>query len=502
MEWLANALGLLQSQVVAGGLAVLLLGWLFAHVRTGAALIADYLTQKVVVSVEVTQREEAFDWILQWLAQQPKSSFASHNYRHMLFLLSSLGPMQRFRRQQKLEVVSKSPPQLKYLPGQGLHLLWWRGSLIWVTKTRRSQPEHVTNMNGQTQVEPGGVLVLSTLGRSLEPIDSLVKSAMEASRSNDQGCTVIYNVDASFGGWKRAITKPERSVESVILDSDVAEELLQDAKEFLTSADWYTTLGIPYRRAYLFHGKPGCGKTSFVAAMAAKLGFSVCVLNLSEKNLNDSSLNMWLVEAPQNSIILLEDVDVAFLNQDRSSKKSEGKSAYEDLFGRPRTVTFSGLLNAIDGIASQEGRLFVMTTNHMEHLDPALIRPGRVDKVVHFGLASMLQVERMFLRFYPGEEALARQFAQQVGEGKVSMAMLQGYFMAHKKDPLRAAGSVSALQEQVDKEEEAERRREQAARRRREEEEEEELDRVEREREERARRRREREERRQAQAAE
>jgi hypothetical protein len=111
--------GLLQSQVVAGGLAVLLLGWLFAHVRTGAALIADYLTQKVVVSgspsflawppcahhaprhtihsaiapppllpVEVTQREEAFDWILQWLAQQPKSSFASHNYRHMLFLLS------------------------------------------------------------------------------------------------------------------------------------------------------------------------------------------------------------------------------------------------------------------------------------------------------------------------------------------------------------------------------------------------------------------------------
>jgi hypothetical protein len=99
---------------------------------------------------------------------------------------------------------------------------------------------------------------------------------------------------------------------------------------------------------------------------------------------------------------------VAFLNQDRSSKKSEGKSAYEDLFGRPRTVTFSGiprprshalsscmppracvwcvvhtvcrslsfcdpgLLNAIDGIASQEGRLFVMTTNHMEHLDPGM----------------------------------------------------------------------------------------------------------------------------------
>ncbi len=169
---------------MAGGLAVLLLGWLFAHVRTGAALIADYLTRKVVVSgsfpppaalraprtrttthhsrhhcaplsllpVEVTQREEAFDWILQWLAQQPKSSFASHNYRHACSTLSvcvacrvnttralcvrilcvwcslvvhqSLGPMQRFRRQQKLEVVSKSPPQLKCVQ---VMVLWCLG---------------------------------------------------------------------------------------------------------------------------------------------------------------------------------------------------------------------------------------------------------------------------------------------------------------------------------------------------------------------------------------
>jgi hypothetical protein len=97
--------------MVAGGLAVLVLGWLFTHMRAGAALVADYLTQKVVVSgtsaclslaclvpitiahttcvrrsvhtsVEVSQREEAWDWILQWLAEQPKSSFASHNYRH------------------------------------------------------------------------------------------------------------------------------------------------------------------------------------------------------------------------------------------------------------------------------------------------------------------------------------------------------------------------------------------------------------------------------------
>jgi len=162
-----------------------------------------------LLPVEVTQREEAFDWILQWLAQQPKSSFASHNYRHacssscqcvrrvsccanttralcvrILCVVQFGGPSEPgpnaaisspTEARGRVQVAASAQVRARlswccsafavvnepdvcmprYLPGQGLHLLWWRGSLIWVTKTRRSQPEHVTNMNGQTQVEPG-----------------------------------------------------------------------------------------------------------------------------------------------------------------------------------------------------------------------------------------------------------------------------------------------------------------------------------------------------------
>jgi len=67
-------------------------------------------------------------------------------------------------------------------------------------------------------------------------------------------------------------------------------------------------------------------------------------------------------------------------------------------------VSFSGLLNALDGVASQQGRVTFMTTNHIENLDPALIRPGRCDVVVEIPHATPSQIRRMFRRFFPKAE--------------------------------------------------------------------------------------------------
>lgn len=78
--------------------------------------------------------------------------------------------------------------------------------------------------------------------------------------------------------------------------------------------------GIPYRRGYLLYGPPGCGKSSFITALAGELNFGICVLNLSERGLTDDRLNHLLAVAPQNSIILLEDIDAAFASREDSSR--------------------------------------------------------------------------------------------------------------------------------------------------------------------------------------
>nr|XP_033799845.1 mitochondrial chaperone BCS1 isoform X2 [Geotrypetes seraphini] len=199
--------------------------------------------------------------------------------------------------------------------------------------------------------------------------------------------------------------------------------------------------GIPYRRGYLLYGPPGCGKSSFITALAGELEYSICLMSLSDSSLSDDRLNHLLSVAPQQSIILLEDVDAAFLSRDLAK---QNPTAYQGL-GR---LTFSGLLNALDGVASTEARIVFMTTNHIERLDPALIRPGRVDVKQYVGHCTHLQLAQMFLRFYPEEpSAAAEKFATAAlaASDQISAAQVQGHFMLHKTDPGAAINNMQII---------------------------------------------------------
>jgi chaperone BCS1 len=228
---------------------------------------------------------------------------------------------------------------------------------------------------------------------------------------------IIY--ENNQGYWRISKEKRARKLESVIFQESFVEEILADIREFIDSEEWYVSMGIPYKRSYLLYGPPGTGKSSLAQALAGEVKFSICFLNCSD-NINDFHLNSLLNSAPKKSIILLEDVDSIF-----SERKNTGKT---------NSLTFSGFLNAIDGVRSQEGRIIVMTTNFRERLDPALLRPGRTDEAFEIGLANRYQIERMVLRFYQRPD-LAKAFAELLPEGKFAMSMIQGFLVKYRRHP-------------------------------------------------------------------
>ena len=351
-------------------------------------------------------------------------------------------------KQDKEEVVAREPPKMIIIPGPGLHLLLFNKKPILLNRiiTEGSSNDVLNNGVANNKTE---IIQLITYGRNINRIKELLMEAMKYSIEEDRDQTIIYQIDRTYGSsWQRAVTRPLRLMESVILDNSVNIDLYKDAKDFFSSTEWYRKLGIPYRRTYLLYGPPGCGKTSFVSVLAGKLHLNVCVLCLSDKNMNDIVLLQSLNDAPSNSIILLEDIDAAFPKNKSDDNGNNNNDSNKDFYGGPM-LTFSGLLNALDGIASQEGRIFVLTTNHIEVLPKSLIRPGRVDRVVQFKLANVTQIQQMFTRFYPNEQELAHLFAQQIGDYKVSMAQLQGHFLLYKDDPLSALKHVLSLLENI-----------------------------------------------------
>jgi chaperone BCS1 len=205
----------------------------------------------------------------------------------------------------------------------------------------------------------------------------------------------------------------------VFLPGRQVQSLKEDLENFLSQRPRFEQLGVPWRRGYLFQGIPGSGKTKLCMALCRQLHLSLAVINLTHPLINDSSLPAALQKIPGTQALLLEDLDrvVGELGKEKG------------------TLTLSGLLNVLDGSMSQEGRVVFLTTNHPGRLDPALIRPGRIDVVVPFGPATPDQAEAYFLHFFPGHEQGAQRFAGWAGSGAYSMAQLQSHLMEHRNDP-------------------------------------------------------------------
>lgn len=142
-------------------------------------------------------------------------------------------------------------------------------------------------------------------------------------------------------------------------------------------------------------------------------------MNLSNGYLTDVGLSFLMNKIPPKSFLVIEDIDHILNNETKS-------------FGN---VTFSGLLNAIDGVASVDGRIMFITTNSPQKLEGALIRPGRIDTKVKFDYSSKYQIVKLFEKFYENSsKENLQKISESIPEYKYTAAQLQSLFMRYRTE--------------------------------------------------------------------
>ncbi|XP_065191549.1 mitochondrial chaperone BCS1-like [Sycon ciliatum] len=401
-----------DNQFFGAGFGLAILGSSVALLKRSSGLAYQVFQRYYVVCMEIPNTDVSYHWLLQWLARR-RMLGSQHTSVHTILEKTDDG---------------RVSSRFKFMPSTGLHFFWHNSRLVRVERNRDSKMLAGT--------EPFESVTLRTVGRDHTAFTDMLLEARNAAMEETANKTTMFK--ARGHEWQVIGTpRRKRPIESVVLAGSQANRIVQDVQEFLEQPHWYEERGIPYRRGYLFHGPPGCGKSSFIAALAGAADLSICVLSLSSMYLSNDVLDTLLSNAPVKSIILLEDVDAAFANRqiDPSDKR---------FVGMPSGVTFSGLLNALDGVTSSEGRILIMTTNHPERLDPALIRPGRVDVREEFTYCTKEQLCHMYERFYPGHQELSGKFADAIAKhgGQVSPAMVQGFFLLHKEDPSGVIDSI------------------------------------------------------------
>lgn len=251
---------------------------------------------------------------------------------------------------------------------------------------------------------------------NLDFIKKFINNAIkfsEEQRSMNENTDTIKIFQNNFI-WDTENIIKKRSIDSVQLPKKILENFLKDIKTFFLESvkEKYSKLEIPHNRVYMFYGPPGTGKTTLIHAIASHVNMNIASIEF-DSEMSDKQFKRCLRRVPHNSIICIEDIDCLF--EDRKSNDSFKNG-----------VTFSGILNAIDGVSKLENTIMIITTNHIGRLDDALKR--RIDYFVKFDYSTKAQIQEQFSRFFPESASEFDKFWQVAKNVKLTPNILQKFF--------------------------------------------------------------------------
>ncbi|KAJ8129149.1 hypothetical protein O1611_g4484 [Lasiodiplodia mahajangana] len=501
---------------------LLLAGMLIVCWNYASQYLWDKIESHFMSVVDIRTDDEIYNILMAWVATQQFSQGARRFVvntnlasRSWYVIRSDYEDDEYEHDDRSVRSDKKKKKPLAYTPSFGSHYFWYRGHLLLFRRTANRE------QNSYMLVSEREEISISCFGRNPWVLKELLLEARQKYMERDAYKTQIYRGTtralSSDPTWQRCMSRATRPFSTVIINEKTKQELIDDVTDYLNPATqrWYANRGIPYRRGYLLYGPPGTGKSSLSLALAGFFKMRIYIVSLSSVNANEEVLGNLFAELPRQCVVLLEDIDSAGLTHTRENKTPSKKRRRDDSDsdsdsdsddsdepgrtsrGNGKTdkssyssrLSLSGLLNILDGVASQEGRILIMTTNHIEKLDKALIRPGRVDMIVEFGLADEYMSATIFRNIFaylegdaeaeveeylalsPDDrkaaldkkekarvahdakvEELAKVFAAKIPAHEFSPAELQGHLMKHKHNPQRAVDTVEEFVEKTRKE--------------------------------------------------
>jgi len=252
--------------------------------------------------------------------------------------------------------------------------------------------------------------------KELDFIKIFMDEAHEFSKVKKEKTEIITYI-FKMGFWNTLSKLPKRSCDTLYLPNTQLTDIINDLGDFLEKRGKYLKYGIPYKRNYLFEGLPGTGKTSLIFTLASRFDLNIAIINFS-LSIDDATFMKSVSKLPDKCILVLEDIDALFVER-------KAGDANKSL------VSFSGILNTLDGIARRDQQITFLTTNYVSKLDSALIRPGRIDKVLTFTYATMEQIKKFFDVFFPDSRHKWKAFRKAIRGLKTTSAALQSFFFKY-----------------------------------------------------------------------